>query len=184
MSTKYKAVETDAAYFITITTVGWVDLFTRKRQRNIIISSLKYCQKHRGLEIYAFCLMSSHLHMICQAPENGLLFNIIRDFKKFTSKKIIETINFYPESRKEWLLPIFESACQHLKRSQTYKVWQNGYHAEILFSNKFIQQKLNYIHNNPVEDKIVQHPEDYIYSSARNYAELESELEVILLDVN
>ena len=183
MSYNYKAIEYDAAYFITITTVGWVDLFTRKKQRDSLINSLKYCQKHKGLEIYAYCLMSNHLHMICQAPEGELLYNIIRDFKKFTSKRIIEIIKNYPESRKEWLLPIFRAACIHLKRNQTYKVWQNGYHAEILFSKKFIKQKLNYIHNNPVKAKIVEYPEDYIYSSARNYAELDSELDVILIDV-
>ena len=60
MSTKYKAVTTEDCYFITITTVGWVDVFTRLNQKHLMIDALKYCQIHKGLEIYAYCLMSSH----------------------------------------------------------------------------------------------------------------------------
>jgi hypothetical protein len=81
------------------------------------------------------------------------------------------------------MLDYFKKACAHLKQEQQYKVWQNGYHAEHIFSNKFIKQKMDYIHNNPVKDKIVMLPEDYYFSSARNYAALENELEVILLEL-
>jgi REP element-mobilizing transposase RayT len=179
MSTKYKATEKDVAYFVTITTVGWLDVFTRLRQKYVIINALEYCQKHKGLEIYAYCIMSSHIHILCKVEGDDLLSNVIKDFKTFTSKKIIETIVEYPESRREWLLDYFRKSCEHLKRNQTYKVWQNGYHAEKTYSNKFIKQKINYIHNNPVVDKIVAYPEDYIFSSARNYAELENELDII-----
>ncbi|MEQ6122697.1 transposase [Pseudotenacibaculum sp. MALMAid0570] len=183
MSTKYKATVIGEAYYITITTVGWIDIFTRLRQKYILIDALKHCQKERGLEIYAYCLMSSHLHMLCRASEKEPLSNIMRDFKKFTSKKIIKTILEYPESRREWMLDYFMQACAHLKRKQQYKVWQDGYHAEHVFSNKFIKQKIHYIHNNPVVEKIVSLPEDYVFSSARNYAELDNEIEVIQLDV-
>ena len=67
------------------------------------------------------------------------------------------------------MLDLFSKACEHLKREQDYKVWQNGYHAEVVQSNKFIYQKLNYIHNNPVVDGLVENPEDYLFSSARSY---------------
>jgi REP element-mobilizing transposase RayT len=179
MSTKYKATEPDATYFITITTVGWIDVFTRLRQKYVITNALQYCQKHKGLEIYAYCIMSSHIHLLCKVDDDGLLSNVIRDFKTFTSKKIIETIVEHPESRREWLLDYFKKSCEHLKRNQAYKVWQNGYHAEKIYSNKFIKQKIDYIHNNPVVDKIVAYPEDYVFSSARNYAELDSELDIV-----
>ncbi len=76
----------------------------------------------------------------------GIWYNILRDFKKFTSKKIIESIKEEPESRREWILELFSKACKHLKREQEFKVWQDGYHAEELYSNKFIYQKLDYIH--------------------------------------
>ena len=67
--------------------------------------------------------------------------------------------HFEQLGRREWLLPLFEKACEHLKRNQKYKVWQDGYHAEIVESNWFIKQKIEYIHNNPVKDKIVSIPE-------------------------
>ena len=125
--------------------------------------------------------MSNHIHILCKVEGNNTLSNVVRDFKTFTSKKIIQTIKDFPESRREWMLDYFQKACEHLKRNQKYKVWQNGYHAEKVYSNKFIKQKINYIHNNPVAEIILEKPEDYIFSSARNYAELSSELDVIPL---
>jgi REP element-mobilizing transposase RayT len=181
MSTKYKAKDNDKAYFITVTTVEWVDLFTRLNHKYTIINALKYCQENKGLEIYAYVLMPSHLHMLCRVKEGFNFSDMIRDFKKHTSKALIENIKEQVESRREWLLGLFSKACDHLKREQSYKVWQDGYHAEEISSNKFIYQKLNYIHNNPVKDKIVEKPEDYLFSSARNYAELESFIQVELL---
>lgn len=183
MSTKYKATMPDVGYFITITAVGWIDIFTRVRQKYILVDSLRYCQQQKGLEMYAYCIMSNHIHMVCKAKEGRVLSDIIRDFKKFTSKKIIQTIIDYPESRREWMLEYFNNACNHLKRNQQYKVWQDGYHAEVINSNWFLKQKINYIHNNPVVDKIVRYPEDYMFSSAQNYADLESELEVVVLNL-
>ena len=183
MSTKYKATTTDQAYFITITTVGWVDVFTRLNQKYNIINSLKYCQENKGLEIYAYCLMHSHLHLLCKSTEGFLLSDVMRDFKKHTSKQILKTIVDEPESRREWMLDFFQKSCEHLKREQKYKVWQDGYHAEIVETNWFIKQKVNYIHMNPVKDRIVALPEDYYFSSARNYADLDFPLEVILLDL-
>ena len=181
MSTKYKALTTEEAYFITITVVDWIDIFTRLSQKKVIIDSLKYCQQNKGLEIYAYVIMSSHIHLLCKGTDGFILSDIIRYFKKFTSKKIIQTIIQEPESRREWLLASFKKACAHLKRNQDYKVWQDGYHAEHIYSNSFIKQKIDYIHNNPVEEKIVSLPEHYYFSSARNYAEMENDLDVILL---
>lgn len=107
--------------------------------------------------------------------------DIIRDFKTFTSKQIIKIIKEEPESRREWMLNYFKEACENLKRNQKYKVWQTGFHAEEISTQKFLEQKLDYIHNNPVKERIVELPEDYLYSSARNYADLESLFEVELL---
>ena len=183
MSTKYKATTTDTAYFITITTVGWIDVFTRLNQKYNIINALDYCQKYKGLEIYAYCIMSSHIHLFCKAVDGHILSDIMRDFKKYTSKKIINTIFEEPESRREWMLENFAKACEHLKRDQQYKVWQDGYHAEVAESNRFIKQEIQYIHNNPVVEKILERPEDYYFSSARNYAELDNDLEVFVLNL-
>jgi hypothetical protein len=107
----------------------------------------------------------------------------MRDFKKFTSKEIVKTIQNEPESRREWMLEYFQKSCENLKKEQIHKVWQGGCHAEIVQSNWFIKQKINYIHNNPVKEKIVTFPEDNYFSSARNYAGLDNELEVIVIDL-
>jgi len=180
MSDQYKIHEPDKAYFITMTTVGWVDIFTRKNHKMTIVNSLKYCQQNKGLEIFGWVLMHSHLHMICRASEGFWLTDILRDFKRYTSKKIVEQIEDEPESREEWLLPLLQKYCEHLKRDQKFKLWQDGNHAKVIYSNPFFYEKLNYIHQNPVQEMIVDKQEEYLFSSARNYAELPSLLEVIL----
>ncbi len=162
-----------------MTAVGWVDVFTRKNHKMCVVDSLKYCQKHKGLELYAWCLMPSHLHAIVGASEGYVLSDILRDFKKHTSKQIIKQIQEEPESRREWILPLLQKYCAHLKRNQQFKLWQDGNHAEVIFSNKFFDQKLDYIHQNPVEDMIVSVPEDYLFSSARNYTELPYLIDII-----
>ena len=181
MSDKYKAIDNSRAHFVTITVISWIDLFTRNSLRRVVTDSLQYCKDKKGLEVNAWCLMPSHLHMICKASEEQKLSDIIRDFKTHTSKKIVETIINKPESRREWLLEAFQKACEHLKRDQKYKVWQNGYHAEEIRSNSFLESKSDYIHQNPVNDGIVEFAEDYMYSSARKYAERDSILEIDLI---
>ena len=196
MSDKYKIRENNKAYlpagkasFVTLTIVDWIDVFTRKGQKLMILNSLKYCQENKGLVIFGYCIMSSHIHMICKSYEGFQLSDILRDYKKFTSKKIIQIIKDEPESRREWMLKLFSDACEHLKREQKFKVWQDGNQAKEIFSNKFLYEKLNYlpvrqagIHQNPVEDLIVVNAEDYLYSSARNYADLDSLLDVCFVD--
>lgn len=105
----------------------------------------------------------------------------MRDFKKFTSKKIIETVQSEPESRREWMLEYFKEACAHLSREQKFKVWQDGYHAEEVFSNRWIREKIHYIHQNPVKEKIVSEAEHYYFSSARNYSDLDNPLDVFVV---
>ena len=183
LSTKFKATQSDAGYFVTLTTVGWVDVFTRPQQKEMLIKNLRFCQNEKGLGIYGYCIMSNHFHMLCKATGSISLPEIMRDFKKFTSKEVIKNIEAEPESRREWMLKYFEDACYKLKRGQKYKVWQDGYHAELLFSQKFMLQKLNYTHNNPVKERIVDELEDYVYSSARNYAGLKGELDIVTLNI-
>jgi len=180
MSDKYKMSDDEKAYFVTLTVVDWVDVFTRKNHKLKLVESLIYCQQHKGLEIYGWCLMSSHLHLIAKAVCNQTLPDILRDFKKYTAKAIIQQILDDPESRKEWMLARFKYKGKYLKRIVDNKFWQDGNHAEIIFSNNFFYQKLNYIHNNPVVEMIVMNPEDYYFSSARNYAGLDSLFPVVL----
>ena len=183
MSDKYKIWDHEKAYFLTLKIVGWIDVFTRKNHKLTIIDSLRYCQKEKGLELFGYCLMSSHLHLIARAEGNNTLSDILRDFKKYTSKAIIREIIAEPESRREWMLEYFRKAGGNSNRNTNYKLWQGGNHPEMISSNRFFDEKLNYIHNNPVEELIVEKPEDYFFISARNYAGLTNYLEIVLESV-
>lgn len=160
---EYLKIEEGKPYFITFTTVDWIDLFTRECYVNILVDSIRYCQQQKGLEVYAYVIMPSHVHMIARCE--GKLSNILRDMKEHTSKMIIRELLENPqESRREWLLEKFTISEQNQKRR--YRVWQAGNHPEELYSDRFIDQKEKYIHMNPVEVGIVSRPEHYRLSSA------------------
>jgi len=168
MSTGYKIDEKDGIYFLTFQIVEWVDIFTRKIYRDLVLESLNYCMNSKGLVIYAFVIMSNHIHLLAESKTEDLS-GTIRDFKKFTSKKIIEIIESGGESRERWMLSIFKKATLKHSHNKNYQVWTRENHAELIYSEKFIDQKLDYIHENPVRSGWVVRPEDYVYSSASNY---------------
>ncbi len=164
MSRKYKFHNPEGLYLVTLTVRKWVDVFTRNEYKNILIENLTYCQKNKGLEIFAYCIMTNHIHLIACAKEGFILSDILRDFKKFSSRTILNSIRNNPqESRKDWLLKQFQT-------DKGNSFWQPESRPIELWSNKVIDQKLNYIHNNPVEEGLVFQPEDYMYSSAYDYA--------------
>ena len=170
---------TGEVYFVTDTVVDWVDIFTRPLYKHIIIDSLSYCQKEKGLLIYAWVLMTNHLHMIVGRNGENKVSDIMRDFKKFTSKEIIRILLVEPtESRRDWILNRFEYAGKNDKKIKKYRFWQEGNDAQGIFLNDYFNQKLNYIHENPVKAEIVNRPEDYRYSSAIDYAGGKGLLEV------
>src|SRR6202012_3187456 len=105
-----------------------VDVFTRPAYKQLIIDSLIYCQEQKGLEVYAYCLMTNHLHLLAAAKPDTNLPDIIRDFKKHTNKKIIKLIEEENESRRDWILYRFQYHAKYNTRIQDYKVWQDGYH--------------------------------------------------------
>jgi len=137
MSEQYKFNNPAGLYFVTLTIVDWIDLFTRPDYKIELINDLQYCQKEKGLAIHAWVLMTSHLHMIIsehtQITKGGVA-GIMRDFKKHTSKKFTNMIIEGNESRKEWLLERFELAGRRQSRIKYYKVWQDGNHPEELES--------------------------------------------------
>ncbi|MEQ8581267.1 MAG: transposase [Marinoscillum sp.] len=169
-------------YFLTLTVVDWVDVFTRPVYKHHIVNSLKYCQQQKGLELYAWCLMSNHLHLIASADEEHNLSDILRDFKKFTNKTIIASIQEEPESRRKWVLDRFEFSGRYNPKIKNYKFWQDGNDAKEITSNHFLDQKLDYIHMNPVKAEIVSEPEHYRYSSARDYAGEKGLLDLVFID--
>ena len=171
----------DHIYFLTMTVVDWVDVFTRPAYRHIIVDALRYCQQHKHLELYAWCLMSNHLHLIAASPPEKHLSDILRDFKRYTSKAITTAIQRDPESRRQWMLHRFAYNARIDAKSETYKFWQEGNEAKELMSADFTMQKLHYLHQNPVRAELVTEPEHYLYSSASNYAEQGGLLDVLFL---
>ena len=107
MNGLHYSIRPDKSYFMTLTVVDWIDVFTRLNHKMLLIDSLKYCQHEKGLNIFAWCLMPSHLHLIANTTVKFELADVIRDFKKFTSKKLIHQIKQEPESRREWMLNRF-----------------------------------------------------------------------------
>lgn len=175
MSRKYKFHNPEGVYFISFAVQGWVDVFTRNEYKNIIIDNLAYCQKNKGLELFAWCLMTNHLHLIARASEGNTLSNILRDFKKFTSKQVVKAIEDNErESRKEWLL-------QQFKTADGIRFWCRDNRPVELWSNAVIDQKLNYLHQNPVEEGVVFRAEDYVYSSATDYAGQNGLLDILVI---
>lgn len=181
MSRNYKIKNPDSLYFVTFSTVYWIDLFVRRTYIDIIINSLNYCKQNKGLEIYSWCIMPSHLHLILSSIHKPL-DGIIRDFKSFTSRTLREEIaNYSKESRREWLIWMFERAGKKNNNNNDWQLWQQHNQSIELFSNKFIDQKLNYIHFNPVKAGFVDEPQHWNYSSAKDYYGIKGLINITLI---
>ena len=162
MALAYSIRNQHGLHFITCTTHQWVDVFTRNVYKDILMESIEYCQINKGLKVYAWVLMSNHIHMIVSA-DDGNLSDVIRDFKKYTSRMLFNAITKNPqESRKDWMLWL-------LRKDEKTIFWQEGYHGEEVMSKKFFDSKAEYIHQNPVKAGIVEKEEEYLYSSAGDY---------------
>lgn len=182
MSRKYKFGEKEGAYFVSFATVYWIDVFTRIDYFDTITESLDYCRKNKGMELYGYCIMPSHLHLIFRSSL-GDPSGLMRDFKGFTSRKMLKLIEENPqESRKEWLLWMFEYAGKKNSNVKNKQFWQQNNQPIEIWSFKVFEQKLNYIHNNPVETGFVTEPIDWKYSSARNYGN--NDQTVLEIDIN
>ncbi len=169
-------------YFTTTTVIDWMDVFTRPLYKHIITDSRSDCQKNKGMELYAWVLMTNHLHMIVGVEEGQTIGDVMRDFKNFTSKAVVKAIETnLQESRRDWILDKCWFRGANDKKVTNFKFWQDDNHVEQLYNYEFFQQKLNYIHMNPVRQEIVERPEDYMYSSARNYAGLNGMIDVTVV---
>ncbi len=183
MSHAFQIHKQDAAYFLTLTAVEWADAFIRREHKQIICDSLNYCVDHKGLEIFAYVIMSSHMHIIARA-KNGNLSDIIRDFKKFTSTMLVKDLRSVTESRREWMLDLFKAGGKKQKKKSAMQVWQYNNHAMEVFSPKFTLSKILYIHNNPVEAGIVGRAEDYLFSSAQDYSGQQGPVKISVINLH
>lgn len=166
----YQIRDQFAIHFITFSVVQWVDVFTRSQYADVLVESLVYCQKNKGLKIHAWCIMSNHVHLIISASEPIGLSDVLRDLKKFTSRNIIKAIEANEkESRRRWMLWIFKSAGEQNNRNEQYQFWNQDNHPIECSTSEILDSKLKYLHENPVRARIVKEEGDYIYSSAGDY---------------
>lgn len=173
-----------ATHFMTFTICGWIDLLSRKLYKDILVESFKYCQEHKGLILNAFVIMTNHVHLIARAANKDFtLGDIVRDYKKHTHKTMMEIIQSDVESRRLWMLHQFKYYGNRNSKNEEYQIWTNNNHPEECYSAEFTRTKLEYIHQNPVRAGIVFRAEDYMYSSAINYAVGKGVLDVEVLEL-
>ncbi|MEO0556457.1 MAG: transposase [Bacteroidota bacterium] len=178
MSRKYKFHNASAAYFVSFSTVYWIDVFTREVYFKVLADGIAYCRIQKGMELFAYCFMPSHVHLIFR-DSNEDPTGLLRDFKKHTSKKMLEAIEENPqEGRKEWLLWMMARAGRKKGNVSKYQFWQHHNKPIELWSTAVIKQKMDYIHNNPVESGFVSEAVQWKYSSARNIAEEDPAFEI------
>jgi REP element-mobilizing transposase RayT len=172
MRSRYTIREPGVPYFITCTVVQWIPIFTRKPYFDILIDALSFCRQHKGLKIHAYVILDNHLHLVAAGPD---LAATIRDFKSYTAKRLIAQLE---QGQKTWVLNQLEYYKQPTKTRSDYQVWQEGFHPQQIISEEMLHQKIDYLHHNPVRIGVVERPEDWVYSSARDYAGGHSIMEV------
>jgi REP element-mobilizing transposase RayT len=156
------------AYFVTCTVVEWAPIFARATYRQIVLDSLAYLREHKQTQLNAFVVMSTHLHLVLWPDMDASLSDVLRDFKRFTSRAISKEAH---RAEDRQFLEVFALARQQGRAQETsqYQVWQEGSHPEAIYTLEFARQKIEYIHNNPVKAGMVSTPEEWLYSSARAY---------------
>ncbi len=178
MSRKYKFHDNDKLYFISFATVYWIDVFVREEYFQVIIDSWKHCQENKGLEIYGWSIMPSHVHMIIGSKKDKLE-DIVRDMKKHTSLELKEAIkNHANESRKEWIIWMMERAGKKNGNNKDWQFWQQHNKPLEIQGQEMFDEKLLYVHQNPIQAGFVTKEEDWKYSSARDFCGIKGLIEL------
>lgn len=153
-------------YFVTTTAVNRAHLFRRDVIKRIILDSFHHLRTTGGIKLFVFVIMPNHIHIIALFSEEHPLFDVMRDFKKFTARQIYR--HFQAEGNSK-VLEVLKREGEKVK--QEYKVWEDGYDARDVFSTEFLQQKMDYIHHNPCQPqwRLVGSPEEYLWSTAGFY---------------
>jgi len=185
MSRNYKFHNHEGVYFVSFAVVEWIDVFTRNEYKDILLESLAFCQKNKGLEVFAWCIMPNHMHLVFRSVGDNKPEDLLGDFKRFTNRAIVQAIMDNPEeSRRNWLLEQFKKAATQSSNVKHHQFWRHDNKPIEIWSNKVLVEKIRYIHNNPVEEGLVFKPENYVYSSARDYSGEQGLLDnVIVVDL-
>ncbi|MBU0500665.1 MAG: transposase [Gammaproteobacteria bacterium] len=160
---RYVITEPDKPHFLTCTVVEWLPVFTRPEAVQILLESWSWLRAHQGLRLYGYVVLENHLHFVAQAP---CLDRCLSGFKSFTANRFIALLELH---RAERLLERLRFAKRAHKQDREHQFWQEGSHAELVFSEAVMREKLDYIHHNPVKRGYVDRPEHWRYSSARDY---------------
>ena len=152
-------------HFLTFTTIEWIDIFTKPPYFQLLLNSMEYCRNNLGLMVYGYVFMTNHIHVIWQAKIGYQLSQIVLSYKRFTTEKIEALIK--EDNRKHIAGLIGTSFFK--KPGNRFQVWRDYNYPEVIETDIFLQEKLNYIHNNPAKKRYVEKPENWLYSSAKFY---------------
>jgi REP element-mobilizing transposase RayT len=171
MGDSYQIHDQEGCYFLTFQVINWVDIFSRQTYRDIVVDSFNFCSTNKGLQVHAWVIMTNYVHTILSS-KTGKLSDTVRDLKRHTATKIIDAIEQEPESRKDWMLFQFNKAATLHKRNKEFQFWTHENHAVYLDPHMpdMFDSRRHYIHQNPVRAGWVRAAEDYVYSSAIDFA--------------
>ncbi len=165
---RYKFGDAGVPHFLTCTVVGWLPVFTRTETVQILLDSWQFLQDQGRPVLLGYVVLENHSHFIASS-EN--LAKEVGDFKSFTARRIIDHLG---ERKVGTLLDGLEYHKSRHKTASESQLWQEGSHPKIIESEAALRQKLAYVHENPVKRGYVDEPTHWRYSSARNYASMES----------
>jgi putative transposase len=153
---------TEWPQFYTATILNWHHLLQEDKYKDIIVESLQFCVKECKIKLYAFVIMSNHIHLIWQQIPPSTKVKLQHSFMTFTAQKIKEDL----QKSNSNLLEFFKVNA----KDRMYQIWERNPLAVDLFSPGVFYQKIDYLHFNPVKAGLCALPENYYYSSARFYA--------------
>ncbi|WP_462264147.1 transposase [Mucilaginibacter sp.] len=121
MSRNYKFHKTEGLYFVSFAVIHWIDVFVRQLYFECLVKNLNYCSANKGMEIFAWCVMPSHVHLIFRSTQNKTK-ELLRDFKSYTAKELLALINSnQQESRRDWLMNAFKKSGAQNGNNQQYQ---------------------------------------------------------------
>jgi len=150
-------------YFWTDTVKDWKQVFSSEKYKRIVIDSLEELVKRKNIEVYAFVIMPNHLHLVWKMVEVNGKEMPYASFNKFTSHQIFRDMkHHHPERISDFKVTDVE---------RNFRLWQRDPLAILMDTQHKLEQKIDYIHHNPLQEKwrLCEKPEDYGYSSARFY---------------
>ena len=163
MRSRYKTYNQEGVFYVTSSIVNWINIFSEDIYFNILIDTFNFRRLKGEIKLFGYVIMPSHFHLIMHSIN---VSRAMQNIKSYTAAKIIEQLK---RDLKFVILEMLKENKQEFKNDSTYQVWQEGFHPQLIISNKMLLQKLEYIHNNPIRAGLCEKAEDWKYSSARNY---------------